>query len=85
VSISLHPGAIDTDLSRYASSLIQRAGRIVTYPVTHGAITSLYAGTAPAASELNGKVGVPSSIIGHDVPTYIDLVPHYLGTGHTSE
>jgi len=55
VSISLHPGAIDTDLGRYASGLIQRLGRLVTYPVTQGAITSLYAGTAPAAGELNGK------------------------------
>jgi len=55
VSISLHPGAINTDLARYASGLIQRVGRLVTYSVTYGAISSLYAGTAPAASELNGK------------------------------
>ena len=60
VSISLHPGAIDTDLGRHASSLIQRLGRLVTYPVTHGVITSLYAGTAPAAGELNGKVSIHS-------------------------
>ncbi|KAH9959426.1 NAD-binding protein [Russula dissimulans] len=55
VSISLHPGTIDTDLARYAGSLIQRAGRLITYSVSYGAITSLYAGTAPAAGELNGK------------------------------
>ncbi|KAI0278525.1 hypothetical protein BC826DRAFT_1084073 [Russula brevipes] len=55
VSISLHPGTIDTDLSRYASSLVQRAGRLVTYSVSYGAITSLYAGTSPAACDLNGK------------------------------
>jgi len=55
VSTSLHPGSINTDLSRNASSLLQRFGRIVTFEVSHGAITPLYAGTAPDASELNGK------------------------------
>jgi len=55
VSISLHPGSIDTDLARYSGSLVQRIGRIVTYSVSYGAITSLYAGTAPDAGELNGK------------------------------
>jgi len=55
VSTSLHPGAINTDLARYSSSLLQRFGRIVTYDVSYGAITSLYAGTAPDASSLNGK------------------------------
>lgn len=55
VSISLHPGAINTDLARHATGFIQRAGRVVAYSVTYGAIGSLYAGTSPAASELNGK------------------------------
>jgi hypothetical protein len=36
---------------------MQRLGRLMLYPVSYGAITSLYAGTAPAAGELNGKVG----------------------------
>jgi len=55
VSISLHPGAIKTDLARHSGSLVQRVGRLVTYSVSYGAISSLYAGTAPAAGELNGK------------------------------
>jgi len=55
VSISLHPGNITTDLARNAGLLVQTFGRLVTYPVSYGAISSLYAGTAPAASELNGK------------------------------
>ncbi|KAN0127177.1 NAD-P-binding protein [Lactarius tabidus] len=55
VSISLHPGAINTDLARYATSLLQRFGRIVTYDVSYGAITSLYAGTSPDAGSLSGK------------------------------
>ncbi|KAI0253326.1 NAD(P)-binding protein [Lactifluus subvellereus] len=55
VSIALHPGTIETDLARSAGSLVQLLGRLVLYPVSYGAITSLYAGTAPAAGELNGK------------------------------
>ena len=39
-------------------------GWVITYPVPYGAITSLYAGTSPAAAELNGKVGdIPVSRI----------------------
>ncbi|KAH9960661.1 NAD(P)-binding protein [Russula dissimulans] len=55
VSISLHPGNITTDLARNAGLLVQTFGRLVTYALPYGAITSLYAGTAPAAGELNGK------------------------------
>jgi len=55
VSISLHPGTIQTDLGRNLGSFQQTLGRMMTYPVSHGAITPLYAGTAPAAGELNGK------------------------------
>ena len=31
-------------------------GWVITYPISYGVITSLYAGTSPAAAELNGKV-----------------------------
>ncbi|KAI9462832.1 NAD-P-binding protein [Lactarius psammicola] len=55
VSTSLHPGTVDTDIARYTSWLAQCFGRMLTYDISYGAITSLYAGTAPAASELNGK------------------------------
>jgi len=41
----------------------------VTYPVSYGAITSLYMVTAPASGELNGKVGISASRIGHGVST----------------
>lgn len=71
MSVSIHPGAINTDLSRHISTLLQRLGRIVTYSVSYGAINSLYAGTAPAAGELNGKVSTrPSNIepMIHDAP-----------------
>jgi len=55
VSTSLHPGAINTELSRNTGSLTQRFQRLMSYDVSYGAITPLYAGTAPAAGELNGK------------------------------
>ncbi|KAI9444098.1 NAD-P-binding protein [Lactarius indigo] len=55
VSTSLHPGTINTDLTRNSNSLVQLLGRMGTYNSSYGAITSLYAGTAPAAGELNGK------------------------------
>ncbi|KAH9041506.1 NAD-P-binding protein [Lactarius deliciosus] len=55
VSTSLHPGTINTDLTRNSNSLVQFFGRMGTYDSSYGAITSLYAGTAPAAGELNGK------------------------------
>ncbi|KAI9444096.1 NAD-P-binding protein [Lactarius indigo] len=55
VSTSLHPGVINTDLGRYSGSILQLIGRLIGYDVTYGALTSLYAGTAPAAGELNGK------------------------------
>lgn len=57
VSTSLHPGAINTELSRNSGGLTQRFQRLMSYDVSYGAITPLYAGTAAAAGELNGKVG----------------------------
>ncbi|KAH9179031.1 NAD-P-binding protein [Lactarius sanguifluus] len=67
VSTSLHPGIIHTDLGRYSGSFLNWIEQMIGYDVSYGAITSLYAGTAPAAGELNGKyltvwarVAVPS-------------------------
>ncbi|KAH9005636.1 NAD-P-binding protein [Lactarius hatsudake] len=67
VSASLHPGIIHTDLGRYSGSFLNWIEQMIGYDVSYGAITSLYAGTAPAAGELNGKyltvwarVAVPS-------------------------
>ena len=57
VSTSLHPGTIYTDLMRHSGLLVQLVGWMITYDVSYGAITSLYAGTAPEAGSLNGKVG----------------------------
>jgi len=64
VFISLHPGNVPSDLARDAGVLMKLFARVITYPLPYGAITSLYAGTSPAAAELNGKVGdIPASRI----------------------
>ena len=92
MSISLHPGTISSDLARNAGVAMKIFGRLITYPTSYGAITSLYAGTTPAAAELNGKVGIiPASRI---CPWLVNLftrnqmfffpVSHCLGTRHTS-
>jgi hypothetical protein len=44
---------------------MQLFGRVMSYDVSYGAISSLYAGTAPAAAELNGKVSIPASSFVH--------------------
>ncbi|KAG9127029.1 hypothetical protein FRC07_000956 [Ceratobasidium sp. 392] len=51
ISVSLHPGAIKTDMMRYVPlpSWIKN--------LLMGALTQLYAGTAPDPEKLNGKVG----------------------------
>ncbi|KAH9032864.1 NAD(P)-binding protein [Lactarius pseudohatsudake] len=55
VSTSLHPGVITTDLARSSGLFLNFIELVIGYGVSYGAITSLYAGTAPAAGELNGK------------------------------
>jgi hypothetical protein len=63
VSISLHPGNFSTDLAADTGLAMKIFGRLITYPISYGPITSLYAGTATAAGELNGKVSIPASRI----------------------
>jgi hypothetical protein len=67
-------------------------GRVITYPLSYGAITPLYAGTSPAAAELNGKVGgIPVPRIAREWPVDLTrkrilffLVSYCLGTRHAS-
>jgi hypothetical protein len=56
----------------------------MSYDVSYGAISSLYAGTAPAAAELNGKVNYSCFQFrqtGNGLPF---SVSYYLGTCHAS-
>jgi hypothetical protein len=87
--MSLHPGLVKTDLTRYTGFLAQRVGRMLSYDVSYGAITSLYAGTAPAAGELNGKVGTAYMPVDLPLTSWLAcdpfLVPHGVGTRRGSE
>ncbi|EGO20774.1 hypothetical protein SERLADRAFT_417889 [Serpula lacrymans var. lacrymans S7.9] len=65
VSISLNPGNIRSDLTRY----IPRVGQIILnttilYSVQHGALTQLYAGTTAEGAELNGQYLIPWARVG---------------------
>ena len=52
-------GVIKTDLTRNSITFVSHLfGRIMSYDVSYGVISSSYAGTAPAAAELSGKVTI---------------------------
>ncbi|KAG2131788.1 hypothetical protein DEU56DRAFT_739839 [Suillus clintonianus] len=64
VSIPLNPGNIKTDLARHMPSFQRSILNLFLYDVEHGALTQLYAGTAPEAVGLNGKYLVPWARVG---------------------
>jgi len=59
ISVSVHPGPINTDLPKNTfdpnSATAKIIFRVFLYPVAMGAITSLYAGTSPEVENLNGE------------------------------
>jgi len=55
VAISLHPGNINSSPEPW-NIIVRILLRLTFYDIAYGAISPLYAGTAPAAAELNGKV-----------------------------
>ncbi|KIJ65114.1 hypothetical protein HYDPIDRAFT_131388 [Hydnomerulius pinastri MD-312] len=60
VSTSLNPGNIKSDLQRHVPAIARSfINTFVLWDTPKGALTQLYAGTAPAAAELNGKYLVP--------------------------
>ncbi|KAH7885820.1 hypothetical protein F5I97DRAFT_1158984 [Phlebopus sp. FC_14] len=65
VSTSLNPGNIKSDLQRHVPVIARFILDIFfLYDTPKGALTQLYAGTAPAAAELNGKYLVPWARLG---------------------
>jgi len=54
-STAVHPGMINSDLGRNAPKLFMSIAKHINYDVTKGAITSLYAATAPETENANGK------------------------------
>ncbi|KAG8795592.1 hypothetical protein FRC12_012331 [Ceratobasidium sp. 428] len=64
VSISLHPGAIKTDLHRHTMPWIplwikESLMDVLLYSASQGALTQLYAGVIPEARHLSGKFLIP--------------------------
>ena len=55
VAVSLHPGNINSSPETW-NILVRILLRLAFYDVAYGVISLLYAGTAPAGAELNGKV-----------------------------
>lgn len=54
VAVSLHPGIIGSSPER--NIIVRTLLRLFSYDISYGVISPLYAGTAPAGAELNGKV-----------------------------
>ncbi|KAG8742091.1 hypothetical protein FRC10_002027 [Ceratobasidium sp. 414] len=62
ISISLHPGAIKSELQRHIwvpESIKEFFMDLALYPASQGALTQLYAGTFSEVEHLNGKFLVP--------------------------
>lgn len=55
VAVSLHPGNIYSSPERW-NIIVRMLLRLTIYDISYGVISPLYAGTAPAGAELNGKV-----------------------------
>ncbi|KAF4563006.1 hypothetical protein EYR40_007278 [Pleurotus pulmonarius] len=74
VSIALHPGSINSELARYTPgwNLWGKLLGYLLYDTAHGALTQLYAATAPEAGELNGKYLIPWARLGKAIPSTQD-------------
>ncbi|KIY46676.1 NAD(P)-binding protein [Fistulina hepatica ATCC 64428] len=65
VSTSLNPGNLRSDLWKHMNPWLMMLGKLFLYPVVpYGALTQLYAGTAPEAARFNGKYLVPWARLG---------------------
>ncbi|KAL0955504.1 hypothetical protein HGRIS_001742 [Hohenbuehelia grisea] len=74
VSISLHPGTINSELPRYMPgySVLGKLAPLLLHDSAHGALTQLFVGTTPDAAEYNGKYFVPWARLGNPHPTTQD-------------
>ncbi|KAF8130187.1 hypothetical protein EV363DRAFT_1296843 [Boletus edulis] len=68
VSTAVHPGLIDTEISRHFNRYLQRLGPWLVWDVSYGALTQLYAGTAPDAAMLGGQYLIPWARVGTPRP-----------------
>jgi hypothetical protein len=61
VAVSLHPGNINTNPPDQ-NIIVRILLRLAFYDILYGVISPLYAGTAPAGAELNGKVTYTAAV-----------------------
>lgn len=59
VSMSVHPGHLESSLHRYNGGPRMMLISAILYPGPMGAITPLYAATAPETAQANGKFFIP--------------------------
>ncbi|KAG6374030.1 hypothetical protein JVT61DRAFT_4668 [Boletus reticuloceps] len=64
VSTALHPGGIRTEGQRHLDIILYQISNWFFWHVSFGAITQLYAGTAPDAAGLGGQYLIPWARIG---------------------
>ncbi|KAI9442851.1 NAD(P)-binding protein [Lactarius psammicola] len=72
VSTSLHPGNIRTDILRHQPGWRNSIVYWLMYPVSYGALTQLYAATAPSAADANGKFFIPWARLGEPNKAALD-------------
>ncbi|KAH9920280.1 NAD(P)-binding protein [Fomitopsis serialis] len=64
VSTSCNPGNIQTELQRYAPTILRKIMNLVLYDAPYGALTQLWAGTMPETLDYNGKYLIPWARVG---------------------
>ncbi|KAJ7628752.1 NAD(P)-binding protein [Roridomyces roridus] len=64
VSTAVHPGMLTTDIGRHYHPLKRRFIHALCHKPPMGAVTQLWAGTAPEAASANGKYLIPWARIG---------------------
>ncbi|KZT52553.1 NAD(P)-binding protein [Calocera cornea HHB12733] len=68
-SNSVHPGLIRTELGRYMGGFLSWIAHRLAWPVDpYGAVTQLYAGTAPEAASYNGEYFIAFAVVGKARP-----------------
>ncbi|KAI0754734.1 NAD(P)-binding protein [Daedaleopsis nitida] len=72
ISVSVHPGNIQTELQRHMPSLQRRILNMFLYPPSKGALTQLFAGTMPEALNHNGEFFIPWARVGRCRPEAYD-------------
>ncbi|KAJ7102823.1 NAD(P)-binding protein [Mycena epipterygia] len=72
VSTAVHPGMLTTDIGRHLLPLKRRFIHALCHSPPMGAVTQLWAGTAPEAASANGKYLIPWARVGSPHPDTLD-------------